>query len=150
MFAKKMGLNDSIAKVKADSLKVQALADQKKIQEDPESTSLQKFLSYIMSGLILLLGFLSKAFKNKQFDMIMLKRFFGETPAFWKKVAWASVITLFLALGCIFVDSTCYKFLSVTGATIIYYLIAICFALFVAARFTLKAPETKPVEPSNN
>lgn len=147
MLAKKLGLNDSIAKAKADSLAKIGIAEQKAIIDNPDSTKGEKTIATILSALLALLGFVSKMFKNKQFNGELAKRFFGETPKFWQKVSWVSAITLFVFLILIGIDTLFVPFLSATFASICYYMITICFAVFLAARFTITHPEQKPAEP---
>lgn len=133
---KTIGLNDSIAKAQADSLQKIALEAQKQVIENPESTGLQKLFAWVSSALLLLLGFISTMFKNGQFNGEILQRFFGETPAFWKKVSWGSAITMFISLAAIAINDYVYKFMPVTLQTIALYLVVICFFLWGAAKMT--------------
>lgn len=138
VLAKKLGINDSIAKVKADSLAVIGKIEQQKVIDDPNASKSEKAIATIMAALLTLLGFIYKIFKNKVFDNEILKRFFGETPKFWRRVSWLSVIILFLSLSLIGIDQVFVTFLSTTLLSILYYMITICFTIFVTARFTLK------------
>jgi hypothetical protein len=148
MLAKKLGLNDSIAKAKADSLATIGKAEQKAIIDDPTSTKSEKTIATILGALLALLGFISNLFKNKQFTGELAKRFFGETPKFWQKVSWVSAIGLFIFLILIGIDTLFVPFMSATFLSICYYAITIFFGVFLAARFTIKNPPTaEPVEP---
>ena len=110
--AKKIGLNDSIAKAKADSIAKIEKAEIQKIKDDPKSTTKEKTIATIMGAVLTLLGLLSGLLKNKTFDNVFLKRFFGETPNFWKNVSWVSAIVLFISLFLVGVDTLFISFLN--------------------------------------